>query len=76
MVDHLIGGPEEQFFYFILGECRCGAFLAVELVITLPDDLPVGVVAMPDLRPVPTAAVSALDLTGKDADRALGLSIS
>ncbi len=59
----MIGGPEEQFFYFILGERRCGAFLTVELVIALPDDLPVGVVAVPDLRPVPAAAVSALDLT-------------
>ena len=25
LVDHLIGGPEEQFFYFILGERRCAA---------------------------------------------------
>ena len=42
-------------------------------MITLPDDLPVGVVAVPDLRPVPAAAVSALELTGKDADRALAV---
>ena len=68
MVDYLVGGSEEQFFYFILGECRGGAFLAVELVIALPDDLPVGIVAVPDLWPIPTAAVAALDLAGKDAD--------
>ena len=41
LVDHLIGGPEEQFFYFILGERRCGTFLTFKLVIALPDDLPV-----------------------------------
>ena len=73
LVNYLIGGPEEQFFYFILGECRGGAFLTIELVIALTDDLPVGVVAVPDLRPVPAAAISALDLAGKDADRALAV---
>lgn len=52
LVNYLIGGPEEQFFYFILGECRGGAFLTIELVIALTDDLPVGVVAVPDLRPI------------------------
>ena len=56
MVDYLVGGSEEQFFYFILGERRSGAFLSAEFVVALPDDLPVGVVAVPDLRPVPAAA--------------------
>lgn len=51
-VNYLIGGPEEQFFYFILGECRGGAFLTIELVIALTDDLSVGVVAVPNLWPI------------------------
>lgn len=42
-------------------------------MIALPDDLPVGVVAVPDFRTVPVAAVAALDLAGKDADRALAV---
>ena len=42
-------------------------------MVALPDNLPVGVVAVPDLRPVPAAAVAALDLAGKDADRALAV---
>lgn len=42
-------------------------------MIALPDDLPVGVVAVPDLRPIPAAAVAALDLAGEDTDRALAV---
>ena len=42
-------------------------------MVALPDDLPVGVVAVPDLRPVPAAAIAALNLTGKNADRALAV---
>ena len=42
-------------------------------MVALPDDLAVGIVAVPDLRPVPAAAVAALDLAGKDADRALAV---
>ena len=42
-------------------------------MIALPDDLPVGVVAVPDLRPVPAAAVAALDLAGENTDRALAV---
>ena len=37
LVDHLIGGPEEQFFCFVFSECRCGAFLTFKLVIALSD---------------------------------------
>ena len=69
LVNHLIGGPEKQFFYFILGERWCAAFLAFKLVIALPDDFPVGIVAVPDFWPVPAAAVGALDLAGENADR-------
>lgn len=47
--------------------------VAVEFVIALPDDLPVGIVAVPDLRPIPTSAVAALDLAGENADRALAV---
>ena len=69
LVNHLIGGPEKQFFYFILGKRRCSAFFAFKLVIALPDDLPVGIVAVPDLWTVPAATVGALDLAGENADR-------
>ena len=33
LVNHLIGGPEEQCFYFILGKRWCATFLAFKLVI-------------------------------------------
>ena len=68
LVNHLIGGPEEQFFYFILVERRCAAFLAFKLMIALPDDFPVGVIAVPDLWSVSADAVSTLDLAGENAD--------
>ena len=38
-------------------------------MIALPDDLPVGIVAVPDLWTVPAATVGALDLAGENADR-------
>ena len=71
LVDHLIGGPEKQFFYFLFGERRCGAFQSVELMIALPDHFPVGIIAVPDFRTVPAATVAALDLAGENADRTL-----
>lgn len=40
-------------------------------MIALPDDFPVGIIAMPDFRTIPTATVAALDLAGENADRTL-----
>ena len=37
-------------------------------MIALPDDLTVGIVAVPHLRAVPSAAVGALDPAGENAD--------
>ena len=69
LVNHFIGCQEEQFFYFILGKRWCGAFLIFKLVIALPDDLSIGIVAVPDLRSVPATTIGALDFAGENADR-------
>ena len=44
---------------------RLAAGLVFELMIALPDDTAVFVVAVPDLRAVPSAAASAADLPGE-----------
>ena len=50
----------------ILGQVRClAAGLVFELVIALPDNPAVFVVAVPDLRAVPTATATAADLPGE-----------
>ena len=37
-------------------------------MIALPDDLPVDIVTVPDLRPIPAAAIATLYLAGENAD--------
>ena len=62
-----IRSRNERFFDPVLVNVGCGAgTLSVVLVSALPDDLPVLVVAVPDLRAVELSAVPAEDLPGED----------
>ena len=62
----LVYHPDKRGLDLILGQVRClAAGLVFELVIALPDNPAVFVVAVPDLRAVPSAAAAAADLPGE-----------
>ncbi len=53
----------------VLGELWYTALPTFKLLIAIPNDLPVSVVAVPDLWSIPTEAVGALDLAKEHADQ-------
>ena len=62
----LVHHPDERGLDLILSQVRCpAAGLVFELMIALPDKTAVLVVAVPDLRAVPSAAAPAADLSGE-----------
>ena len=63
----LVYHPDERGLHLILGQVRRrAAGLVFELMIALPDDPAVLVVAVPDHRPVPPAAAATPDLPRED----------
>ena len=59
---HLPEHPFKASFYILFCDCRYAAlFLAIILPVTLPHDLPVEVVAVPDLGAVNFPAFTAVD---------------
>ena len=63
----LVHQPDERGLHLILGQVRrLAAGLVFELMIALPDDPAVLVVAVPDHRPVPPAAAATPDLPRED----------
>ena len=63
--DELIGRPDEVFLNIILCQMRCLA-MALELVVASVDGSAVLIGRVPDLCPVPAAALAAFDLAGED----------
>ena len=63
--DELIGGPDEDFLNIIFCQMRCLA-MALELVVASVDGSAVLIGRVPDLCPVPAAALAAFDLAGED----------
>ena len=66
----LIGVPDEGFLDIILCQMWCLA-MALELIVASVDGPAVLVGRMPDLGPVPAAALAALDFAGEDGDAAV-----